>query len=138
MAAGSLGKGHAVLVVDDDTEQRAEFVRVISRVGYSVADASTGGEALQKALAQRPDLVVLDLMLPDMYGAQVAGAIRAVAGSTRMPIVIVTAHSDAAEQLDPKRFGAECVLTKPVGDEQLLAAIAHCLTSPPSAPEVES
>jgi len=127
-----------VLVVDDDTEQRAEFVRVISRVGYSVADASTGGEALQKALAQRPDLVVLDLMLPDMYGAQVAGAIRAVAGSTRMPIVIVTAHSDAAEQLDPKRFGAECVLTKPVGDEQLLAAIAHCLTSPPSAPEVES
>jgi len=55
-----------VLVVDDDTEQRAEFVRVISRVGYSVADASTGGEALQKALAQRPDLVVLDLMLPDM------------------------------------------------------------------------
>ena len=127
-----------VLVVDDDTEQRAEFVRVISRVGYSVADASTGGEALQKALARRPDLVVLDLMLPDMYGAQVAGAIRAVAGSTRMPIVIVTAHSDAAEQLDPKRFGAQCVLTKPVGDEQLLAAIEHCLTSPPTAPEVES
>ena len=124
-----------VLVVDDDTEQRAAFVRVISRVGYAVADASTGGEALQKALAERPDLVVLDLMLPDMHGAQVAGAIRAVAGSTRMPIVIVTAHSNAAEQLDPKRFGAQCVLTKPVDDEQLLAAIEHCLTSPPSSPE---
>jgi CheY-like chemotaxis protein len=126
-----------VLVVDDDTEQRAEFVRVIARVGYAVADASTGGEALQKALAERPDLVVLDLMLPDMHGAQVAGAIRAVAGSTRMPIVIVTAHSDALEQLDPKRFGAQCVLTKPVGDEQLLTAIEHCLASPPSESEGE-
>jgi CheY-like chemotaxis protein len=126
-----------VLVVDDDTEQRAAFVRVIAGVGYAVADASTGSEALQKALAQRPDLVVLDLMLPDMHGAQVAGAIRAVAGSTRMPIVIVTAHSDAADQLDPKRFGAECVLMKPVDDEHLLAAIEHCLTSPPSASESE-
>lgn len=126
-----------VLVVDDDTEQRAEFVRVISRVGYTVADASTGSEALQKALAARPDLVVLDLMLPDMHGAEVAGAIRAVAGSTRMPIVIVTAHTDAAEQLDPKRFGAQCVLTKPVNDEALLAAIEHCLTSPPSTSDFE-
>jgi CheY-like chemotaxis protein len=126
-----------VLVVDDDTEQRAAFVRVISRVGYAVADASTGSEALQKALAKRPDLVVLDLMLPDMHGAEVAGAIRAVAGSTQMPIVIVTAHTDAAEHLDPKRFGAQCVLTKPIDDEQLLTAIAHCLSSPPSTSEAE-
>jgi CheY-like chemotaxis protein len=126
-----------LLVVDDDAEQRAAFVRVLSRVGYVVEDASTGNEALQKVLAEPPDLVVLDLVLPDAHGVEVAGAIRAVAGSTRMPIVVVTAYTDAAEQLDPRRFGAECVLAKPVQDEQLLSAIERCLASPPLATEAE-
>ena len=123
---------YRVLVVEDDPSQRAAFVKALASSGYTVSHAAAGGDALRSVLAQRPDVVLLDLMLPDAHGVEVAGAIRSVAGSTRMPIVVVTAHTDAAEQLDPSRFGAECVLTKPVGDEQLVSAVRHCLGSPPT------
>jgi DNA-binding response OmpR family regulator len=116
-----------ILVVEDDTEQRAELVRILARAGYTVVHAADAADALRKVLYQAPELVVLDLRLPDASGVELAGAIRAVAGTTRMPLVVVTAYRDAAEELDPKRFGAECVLTKPVSAEQLQGAVERCL-----------
>ena len=128
---GGASRRYRALVVEDDPDQRAAFVKALVMGGFAVSHAGAGSDALRSALAQRPDVVVLDLMLPDAHGEEVAGAIRAMAGSTRMPIVVVTSYTDAAEQLDPKRFGAECVLTKPVDDEQLVRAVHHCLESPP-------
>ena len=134
-AAASRAVAARVLVVEDDPEERTAFVEVLSQSGYSITQAAGGTEAVRSVLDQRPDVVVLDLRLPDAHGVQVAGAIRAVAGSTRMPIVVVTGYTDAAEQLDPKRFDAECVLIKPVRGEDLRAAVERCLASPPPEPE---
>ena len=116
-----------VLVVDDNGEQRATFARALADGGYAVEQAADAGEALRKALEAPPDVVVLDLVLPDAHGVEAAGAFRAMTRTRRMPIVVVTAYTDAAEQLDPKRFGAECVLTKPVSDDELRAAVERCL-----------
>jgi CheY-like chemotaxis protein len=114
-------------VVDDNGEQRATFARALADGGYAVEQAADAGEALRKALEAPPDVVVLDLVLPDARGVEVAGAFRAMTRTRRMPIVVVTAYTDAAEQLDPKRFSAECVLTKPVSDDELRAAVERCL-----------
>ena len=121
-------------MVEDDPDERAAFAEVLTQSGYSITQAAGGADAVRNVLDQRPDVVVLDLRLPDAHGVEVAGAIRAVAGSTRMPIVVVTGYADAAEQLDPKRFGAECVLIKPVPGEDLRAAVERCLASPPPEP----
>jgi CheY-like chemotaxis protein len=118
-----------ILVVDDEEVPRMAHTSALERAGYSVSHAVNGGDALREVLRDPPDLVVLDLMLPDVHGVELAGAIRAVAGTARMPVVVVTGFSDAAADLDPKRFGAECVLIKPVTDDELRSAVEHCLTS---------
>ena len=115
-----------ILVVDDETEQRNALVRALAGAGYHVDEAVDAGDALRHSLRAPPDLVVLDLRLPDATGVELAGALRAVSATRRTPIVVVTAFTDAADQLDPKRFGAECVLTKPVSDDDLRAAVARC------------
>lgn len=117
-----------LLVVDDDATQRAELVRILVKGGYTVGQAADANDAMRKVLAEPPDLVVLDLRLPDATGVELAGAIRSVAGTTRMPLVVVTGYSDDAAALDPERFGAECVLTKPVSAEQLRATVGHCIS----------
>jgi two-component system cell cycle response regulator len=119
-----------VLVVDDDPVQREELVRSLVRAGHQVAEATEANDALRAVLDDPPDLVVLDIRLPDAHGVQVAGAIRAVARTRYMPIILVTAFHDAAAEVDPKRFGAECVLTKPVDESRLLAAMEQCLSRP--------
>ena len=101
----------------------------LERAGYTVTRAANGAEALRQVLQDPPDLVVLDLRLPDVHGVELAGAIRAVAGTSRMPMVVVTGFSNDSADLDPERFGARCVLTKPVTDGELCSAVEHCLTS---------
>ena len=118
-----------ILVVDDDETPRMAHVEALEGAGYQVGHAANAGDALRKVLEEPPDLVVLDLMLPDANGVELAGAIRAVAGTSRVPMVVVTGFSDAAADLDPKRFGAQCVLMKPVTGDELRSAVARCLTS---------
>ena len=119
-----------VLVVDDDALQRAAMVSTLAKSGYTVVQATAGAEALRRVLDEPPDVIVLDLRLPDLHGVQVAGAIRAVAPTRRMPIVVVTAFPEEVARLDPKLFGAECVLEKPVEESLLRDAVARCLVSP--------
>ena len=121
-----------ILIVEDDQPQRGMFVRALAKAGYTVVQAANAAEAMRKILEQTPNAVVLDLVLPDAHGVEVAGAIRAVAGSTRMPIIVVTGHVDKAADLDPARFSAECVLTKPVTDDELTATVRHCLQTTPT------
>ena len=121
---------HRILIVDDEAAQRASLARALTEGGFTIEEAADAGEALRRSLRDPPDLIVLDLRLPDASGVELAGAFRAVSGTRRTPIVVVTAYTDAAAELDPKRFGAECVLTKPVSDEDLRAAVRRCFTRP--------
>ena len=125
-----------ILVGDDEAEQRTDLVRVLASSGYDVQQAASAAEALRMSLQDPPDLIVLDLRLPDASGVELAGAFAAVARTHNTPIV-VTAYTDAAGALDPKRFGAECVLTKPVADDDLRAAVARCFVRPSEVAEAE-
>ena len=109
-----------VLVVDDDPDV-ARFVEVNLRsAGYQVLVASNGEEALERAVQLRPDLVLLDVMMPGMTGYDVCRKIRENPATGILPVVMVTALDPAQERIKGLDAGADDFLTKPVNKTELL------------------
>ena len=107
-----------VLVVDDEP-QILRALRINLRVRqYEVHTAATGAEALEVAAAHPPDLVILDLGLPDMEGVDVIAALR---GWTTAPIIVLSGRADSADKVEALDAGADDYVTKPFGVEELLA-----------------
>ena len=109
-----------VLVVDDDADLRASLASTLEDVGYEVKQASGGAEGVTMVRASPPDLILLDLMMPDGNGWDVLKHLRAAAETVEVPVVIVSAYASAV----PK--GAIALLRKPVRRDDLIeAAAAH-------------
>ena len=107
-----------VLVVDDEP-QILRALRINLRVReYEVHVAATGAEALQMASRYPPDLVILDLGLPDLDGVEVIQGLR---GWTRAPIIVLSGRADSTDTVDALDAGADDYITKPFGVEELLA-----------------
>ena len=114
------GTGPHVLVVEDE-EQMRRFLRVTLRVNnYRVTEATTAAEALAMAQEQRPDVVVLDLGLPDGDGMQVVVGLRAW---FRGPLLVVSARHQESDKVQALDAGADDYLTKPFGTSELLARL---------------
>ena len=125
-----------VLVVDDEPQLlRALSVNLRAR-GYDVATAGDGTEALQAAASRPPDVVVLDLGLPDMDGVAVIEGLR---GWSKVPILVLSGRSDSADKVDALDAGADDYVTKPFGMDELLARLrAMVRRGEPSGPEEPS
>jgi two-component system KDP operon response regulator KdpE len=109
-----------ILVVDDEPQiLRAMRINLRAR-GYEVDVAADGGTALRLAAARPPDLVVLDLGLPDMEGTEV---IRGLRGWTTVPIIVLSGRADSADKVAALDAGADDYVTKPFGVDELLARI---------------
>jgi len=109
-----------VLVVDDEP-QILRALRINLRVrDYEVHVAATGSEALQVASRYPPDLVILDLGLPDLDGVQVIQGLR---GWTKAPIIVLSGRADSTDKVEALDAGADDYVTKPFGVEELLARI---------------
>ena len=109
-----------VLVVDDEPQiVRALAINLRARQ-YDVHTASSGGEALTVAAAHPPDLVILDLGLPDMDGVEVIAGLR---GWTVAPVLVLSGRSDSADKVEALDAGADDYLTKPFGVDELLARL---------------
>lgn len=116
--------GFQVLVVEDE-EQMRRFLRVTLSVnGYRVTEATTATEALAIAESRRPDLVILDLGLPDLDGMTVVGRLRQWFGG---PILVVSARQQEDDKVRALDTGANDYLTKPFGTSELLARIRAAL-----------
>ena len=113
-----------VLVVDDDADIRVAIGEVLSDEGMSVDAASDGSEALERANAQRPSLVILDITLPVVDGFAVADRLRERYG--RLPILAITADGRAAQKA--QRVGAYAYLRKPFELEDMIALVKRGLT----------
>jgi two-component system KDP operon response regulator KdpE len=113
-----------VLVVEDDAETRAALVRELSGRGYRVEEAPNGRSALQRWELRRPDVILLDLGLPDIDGVQVIRRIRKEANT---PIVILSGRYDETEKVDALEKGADDYVTKPFGVEELNARLRVAL-----------
>ncbi|MGY2876803.1 two-component system, OmpR family, KDP operon response regulator KdpE [Marmoricola sp. URHA0025 HA25] len=107
-----------VLVVDDEPQiLRALAINLRAR-HYEVFSADTGAEALRVAAAHPPDLVILDLGLPDMDGTEVIAGLR---GWTTVPILVLSGRTDSADKVDALDAGADDYVIKPFGMDELLA-----------------
>jgi two-component system KDP operon response regulator KdpE len=125
-----------ILLVDDDVSIQRAVAPLLRSRGYHVDVVSTGVEAVKAVAGGGPDLIVLDLGLPDLEGAEVCRQMRA---HTRAPIVILSARSGEAEKVAALDIGADDYVTKPFGPEELLARIRVALRRvfEAEAPEVE-
>jgi DNA-binding response OmpR family regulator len=113
-----------VLVVDDERKIRDVVGSYLAREGYGVVLAETGERALDMALREHPDLVVLDLKLPGLSGEEVARAVREV---SEVPIIMLTAKSSEGDRLAGLGLGADDYLVKPFSVRELAARVAAVL-----------
>lgn len=113
-----------VLMIEDDPEVRAGAARGLQARGYAVASASTGMAGLQAAMEQQPDVVLLDLSLPDLDGGEILRMLRAV---DRVPVIVTSARDGENEIVRLLRAGADDYLVKPFGLAQLDARIGAVL-----------
>ena len=121
-----------VLVVDDEP-QILRALRINLRVRqYEVYTAATGAQALEVAAAHPPDLVILDLGLPDMDGVDVIGGLR---GWTAAPIIVLSGRADSTDKVEALDAGADDYVTKPFGVEELLARMRAAVRRTPAADE---
>jgi two-component system, OmpR family, KDP operon response regulator KdpE len=112
--------GPSVLIVEDDAETRAALVRELSRRGYRVDEAPDGRSALERWEQRRPDVVLLDLGLPDMDGLSLIARIRREAST---PIVILSGRYLEREKVEALERGADDYVTKPFGVDELNARL---------------
>jgi two-component system, OmpR family, KDP operon response regulator KdpE len=109
-----------VLVVDDEPQiLRALAINLRAR-GYEVVTAGDGAEALEVAAGTQPDVVVLDLGLPDMDGVAVIEGLR---GWSKVPVLVLSGRSDSADKVEALDAGADDYVTKPFGMDELLARL---------------
>ena len=126
-----------ILLIEDNADLAYGLRNNLEIEGYKVEVASDGARGLQRIRASRPDLVVLDLMLPELDGFRVLRSMRAE--SFTMPVLILTARGEESDKVRGLKFGADDYVTKPFGVLELLARVEALMrrSSAASAPAVE-
>lgn len=123
-----------ILVVEDDAAIRALVSEVLRDDGYDVSEASNGAEALEYVGGHRPDLIVLDLMMPVMDGWSFVEECRRSARCREVPIVVTSASHDLSRTADRLRsYGVRTCLAKPFDLDGLLALVECYAPSEPAA-----
>ena len=116
-------KRASVLVIDDDADIRGLLRELLGRAGYEVVDSSNGREGLRALYGSAPDLVLLDVSMPEMDGWQTLERIRDV---SEVPVIMLTARTPELEKVRGLKAGADDYVTKPFGRQELLARVeAH-------------
>jgi CheY-like chemotaxis protein len=116
-----------VLVVDDDEDNIRILSTILLARGFEVRLARDGHGALESIRQQRPDLIVLDVMMPGIDGIQVLAALRADVQTRGVPVILVTAKTGDQDLLEGYRYGADYYVTKPFTSRQLLYAVSLVL-----------
>jgi two-component system, OmpR family, phosphate regulon response regulator PhoB len=116
-----------VLVVEDEPDIRDLLAFHLERDGYQVTRAATGPEALRQLRAVPPDLVILDLMLPEMDGLEVCRRLRAEPATAALPVIMLTAKGDEVDRVVGLEIGADDYVVKPFSPKEMLARVRAVL-----------
>jgi DNA-binding response OmpR family regulator len=118
--AGSMIK---ILVIEDEAPIRDKIVTVLQYENYEVFDASNGREGVVAARQHRPDLIICDVLMPDMNGYGALAALRDDPETSVIPVIFLTAAASRADMRKGMELGADDYITKPYTVEELLAAV---------------
>ncbi len=110
-----------ILIVEDEADIASLIKLYLEKEGYHTALAKTGGEGLKSLSSERPDMVILDLMLPEMDGLELCKKIRNKADTAFLPIIMLTAKADESDTIVGLELGADDYITKPFSPKALVA-----------------
>jgi signal transduction histidine kinase/DNA-binding response OmpR family regulator len=119
-----IGQASNILIVDDDDSIRSLLHQELGDAGYTIEEASNGKEALEKVRANRPDLIILDIMMPEMNGFDVAAVLKNDPNTMDIPIIVLSVVQDKARGF---RIGVDRYLTKPIDTNLLFNEIGSLL-----------
>jgi CheY-like chemotaxis protein len=125
VGSGESSSGKSILVVEDSKTSRKVISMLLSRKGHTIIEATTGQEALSRISEKNPDLVLLDVMLPDMTGYEILPLIKKEVAT--VPVVMLTGKKSSTDRLKGMKSGASEYLTKPFDPAKLLAVVDRYL-----------
>jgi twitching motility two-component system response regulator PilH len=113
-----------ILVVDDSPTERQHMIEALSKKGYQIVTAENGEAAIEHAKSDRPDLILMDVVMPGLNGFQATRAITRDEATKHIPVIMCTSKGQDTDKIWGMRQGALDYLVKPVDAQQLLAKIA--------------
>jgi DNA-binding NarL/FixJ family response regulator len=126
-----------ILIIEDQPDMRGNLAIILKMEGYNVLTASNGSEGLASARQHLPDLVVCDVMMPELDGHGVLAALRADATTAHLPFIFLTARGEKRDYRTGMNLGADDYLTKPVNASDLISAVEARLTREQFRPPAE-
>ncbi len=126
-----------ILVVDDEAVLVETIAYNLEQAGYQVITAADGASALEAAQRESPDLIILDIMLPEMDGLEVCRELRRESNTATTPILMLTAKGDEIDKVVGLEVGADDYVTKPFGRRELLARVRALLRRADYSPSTE-
>lgn len=120
--------GRKILVVEDSPTQLKLTVEALGGQDYELLTAMDGKEALEKVLSEKPELVLLDVVMPVMDGFQVCRKMKVSPDMKHIPVIMLTSKNQKADEFWGKKQGADLYLTKPFDTLELQSAVVKCLT----------
>ena len=127
--------GPLVLIVDDVQDNRTIYVLFLKFSGFRIAEAENGEEALQKATALLPDVIVMDLSLPVMDGWEATRRLKRDPRTKKIPVIALTGHALPEHARAAREAGCDLVITKPCLPDQLMDALRRILDAPKAQPK---
>lgn len=123
-----------ILIADDSNTERLNLSRILQAAGYQVIAAHSGNEAKALAESQRPDLIMLDIIMDDGDGYQACRTLKRNPLTQAIPIIMISSKSNAVDQQWAEKLGANAYIIKPYKDEDILQRIAALQTFDPIYP----
>ena len=123
----SASSGQSILIVDDNESACRSLRLVFKKKGYEVETAGTGREAIQKAQGGFFNLVILDIMLPDIGGIEICQQLRSKPETIHLPIIMLSGRTQVPDRIRGLEAGADEYVTKPVDLDELVARVAALL-----------
>ena len=121
---------HTVLVVDDDPLTQRVLQHYLDRAGYQMLSATSGSDAIKLARSELPQLIILDVMMPDMDGWTVLKRIKKAEATKAIPVILLSANAELMAKEESLRSGATFLLVKPISAEQLLSLVRRLVPGP--------
>ena len=114
-----------VLIVDDSPTETYKLMSMLEKHGHSVLSAESGADGVAKAKKERPDVVIMDVVMPGLNGFQATRQLSKAPETANIPIIIVTTKDQETDRVWGMRQGAKAYLTKPIAESDLLNVISN-------------
>ncbi len=116
-----------ILIADDENSLRFLLRKTLEGTGYEILEAVNGKQALSLAKKKLPDLIILDVVMPDLYGSEVCERLRKQSKTARIPVMILTANSNLYNEEQARTSGADYYITKPFSPLALKSMVQRIL-----------